>query len=122
MSHAKLDRVTILLFVALLFIDVSALVVEKLASTNAVVTNAPFYISLIKEPGTWIGVGLGPVQLWVWSKILKRVELSVAFPVSSFSFPVTVFCSQMILGEHIGWKVWLAVAIITIGVKRAYNI
>ena len=112
----RMDRVTILLFGLLLLIDVSALVVEKLASTHAVAADAPFYISLIKQPGTWIGVGLGPVQLWLWSKIIKRVDLSLAFPVSSFSFPVTVLSSQLLLGEHIGWKVWLAVAIITTGV------
>jgi drug/metabolite transporter (DMT)-like permease len=116
MDNPRLDRVTILLFVALLCTDVSALVMEKLASTHAVISNGPFYLSLIQQPGTWIGIGLGPVQLWVWSKILKRVELSLAFPISSFSFPVTVLSSQLILGEHIGWKIWLAVTIITLGV------
>src|SRR5579884_3603394 len=116
MPKLKLDRLSLLLFATLLFLDVTALVVEKLASTHAAIQDVSFYARVLKEPGTWIGIILGPIQLLVWSNILKRVELSLAFPVSSLSFPVTVFTSQVLLGEHISPKVWLAILIITAGV------
>ena len=100
----------------LLLLDVLIMLVQKLAANNAQEGSTSFYISLLTQPLAWIGLGLAPLQLLVWTKILSRTELSIAYPISSFSYPLTMFVAQLMLGEHLNFKVWFGALLITIGV------
>ncbi len=64
----------------------------------------------------WLGIGLGPLQLWVWTGILARTELSLAFPISSLCYPLTMVAAQLVFREQLGWQVWVGALLITLGV------
>ncbi len=117
-QHSK-TSIPIGLFSILLVIDVLVLLFEKIAALHAHALEGNdilFYISLLKTPWMWLGVGLGPFQLWVWTKILARTDLSLAYCVSSLSYPLTIITAQFLLKEHLSLPVWLGVLLITMGV------
>ncbi len=64
----------------------------------------------------WLGVGLGLLQLLVWTGILARTELSVAVPISSLCYPLTMVAAQLVFRERLGWPVWVGALLITLGV------
>ena len=100
----------------LLTLDVVIMLFQKIATNHAQEGSSSFYISLLAQPLAWIGLGLAPLQLLIWTKILARTELSVAYPISSFSYPLTMFVAQLTLGEHLNFKVWAGALLITLGV------
>ena len=105
-----------LLFVILLVLDVVIMLIQKIAANQAQEVDSSFYVSLLVQPFLWIGLGLAPLQLLVWTKILARTELSIAYPILSFSYPLTMLTAQFVLGEHLNFKVWAGALLITIGV------
>ena len=100
----------------LLSLDVLIMLVQKLAANHAQEGSSSFYISLFVQPLAWIALGLAPLQLLIWTKILARTELSIAYPISSFSYPLTMLAAQFALGEHLNFKVWAGALLITFGV------
>lgn len=119
MNPGMLNRKTVPvgLLAALLILNVLVFVFEKTAAMASVKdVHAAFYFSLIKQPWLWIGLAIGPFQLWIWARILHRTDLSVAYPLSSISYPVTMVIAQLVFGEHLGWQVWLGAVFMTIGV------
>ena len=111
------NRIIVGLFAVLLVLDVSALVLEKVATMASVKDiHTAFYLSLIGQPWLWLGLAIGPFQLWVWTCILARTELSVAYPISTISYPLTMVVPQFFFGEQLGWQVWLGAVFMIIGV------
>ena len=105
------------LFAILVILDVSVLVLEKVATMASIKhVQTMFYLSLIRQPWLWLGLAIGPFQLWVWTNILARTDLSVAYPVASLSYPLTMVLAQLVFGEQLGWQVWLGAVFMTIGV------
>jgi len=104
------------LFALLLVLDVFALLAEKMAAIHSSGTGLAFYASLVKQLWTWVGIGLGPLQLWVWTQILARTELSLAYPISSLSYPLTMVAAQWLFREHLPLPVWWGALLITVGV------
>ena len=105
-----------MLFIVLLALDVVIMLIQKIAANQAQEVDSLFYISLLTQPLLWIGLGLAPFQLLVWTKILACTELSIAYPISSFSYPLTMLAAQFVLGEHLNFKVWIGALLITLGV------
>ena len=104
------------LFAILLMLDVLVLVIEKTAALHAKGVPASFYLRLITQPWLWCGLALGPLQLWVWTRILARTELSLAYPVSSLSYPLTMVAAQLVFRESLSLTVWVGALFITLGV------
>ncbi len=71
---------------------------------------------LVVQGWTWVGIGLALLQLWVWTGILARTELSLAFPISSLCYPLTMVAAQYVFREPLGWSVWAGALLITLGV------
>ena len=108
-------RIPYKLFAALLVLDVAVLLIEKTAALYA--ADAPaFYFGLMSQPWLWLSLGLGPVQLWTWTTILARTDLSLAYPVSSLSYPLTMLAARLVFGEHLGLRVWTGALCIVAGV------
>ena len=103
-------------FAVLLVLDVLALLAEKMAALQSSGTGLVFYASLAKQVWTWLGLGLGPLQLWVWTRILARTELSVAYPLSNFSYPLTMIAAELVFREQLNGAVWLGALLITVGI------
>ena len=114
--HKNKKNIPYLLFIMLLTLDVVIMLFQKLATNQAKGVSYSFYISLLTQPLAWFALGLAPLQLLVWTKILARTELSIAYPISSFSYPLTMLAAQLTLGEHLNFKVWIGALLITLGV------
>ncbi len=104
------------LFILLLVLDTAIMLFQKIATNVSHGENLMFYMSLLQQPWTWFGLILSPIQLFVWTKILGSTELSVAYPISSLSYPITIFAAQFVLCEYIGFQVWAGALLITFGV------
>ena len=71
---------------------------------------------VFKSFGLFLGFFLFALSSIVWLVVLSRVELSLAYPMVSMGYILTIFISWKFLGEEISALRWLAVAIISIGV------
>ena len=116
MSGRLRSRVSYGLFAALLAVDVLVAVCEKTAALQAGGAAAGFGWGLITQPWVWMALALGPLQLWVWMRILACTELSVAYPVSAASYPLTMLAAVMVFGERLHMMVWVGALLITVGV------
>ncbi len=104
------------LFAVLLVLDVAALLIEKNAALHAM-RAAVFYVGLAAQPWLWLSLGLGPIQLWVWTRILARTDLSLAYPISSISYPLTMVAARLAFGEHLSLLTWCGGLLVTVGVS-----
>lgn len=111
--------IPIKLFAALLLVDVLALLFEKAAVLQAgaaVGQELSFYIKLAQIPYTWLGILMAPLQLVVWTKILEKTDLSLAYPISSLVFPLTMISAWVLFREQMTPSVWAGAILITVGV------
>jgi drug/metabolite transporter (DMT)-like permease len=104
-----------LLLAALLCVDVSTYLLEKVACSRAGGEGLVFLLAMLRQPLLWISLALGPLQLFLWTKILGRLDLSVAYPISGLNMPLTIIASTILLGEKLSWSVWIGAALITLG-------
>jgi drug/metabolite transporter (DMT)-like permease len=112
---AAFKKLPIFLFAALLTIDVSVLIMEKFAATTAGGGDG-FSLRLLQIPWVWGIAVLSLMQLYVWNRILRRTPLSVAYPVSSLFFPLTMLCSVVVFHEHVSWLAWTGGVLVTLGI------
>jgi len=114
-----LKKIPVFLFVILLTLDVSVLIFEKFgaaAAGTAFGDELGFSLRLLQIPWIW-GVGiLSILQLLVWSRILRKTDLSVAYPISSLFFPLTMLASVAIFHEHVSPLAWLGGLLVTAGI------
>lgn len=103
------------LMIALLVIDVMVMVFYKAAELS-VPANQPYYSYLAMQPALWLGLVFSLLQLWTWTSILARTKLSVAYPIASLSYPLTMLAAQWIFSERLNIYVWLGGLLITLGV------
>jgi drug/metabolite transporter (DMT)-like permease len=107
----------ILFFSMLILVDVLVFTLEKIAAGHA---NAKgnridqFYFSLVQQMPLWIALLLGPAQLWLWTRILKVTDLSLAYPLLSLNYPFTLVAA-LFLGEHVTGSIWLGSFLIMVG-------
>ena len=116
MTKAMAQRVPVVSLATLLLVDTVVFVLEKVASNHAGGSGVAFYESLGAQPVLWVSLGLGLVQLWTWTRILAKTDISLAYPITSLSYPVTMLAATLILGERLRWQVWVGGLLITAGV------
>ncbi len=105
------------LFILLISLDVAVRLLEKTAVIGSLLdAHTTFTISLLKQPWWWLGLALGPLQLWTWMRILACTKLSIAYPLSSIGYPLTMVAAWLIFNEHLGWQVWIGAFFMTVGV------
>jgi undecaprenyl phosphate-alpha-L-ara4N flippase subunit ArnE len=62
-----------------------------------------------------LGMSCYIVQATFWTLALRRLDISVAFPLGSLSFVAVAVLSSLILGEVVGGKRWVGIALILTG-------
>ena len=103
-------------FALLLLLDTAAFLLQKQASLHAQGEALAYYQSLLRHPWLWLALALGPMQLLLWTRILRRTDLSLAYPLTSLSYPVTMLCASLLFHEQVPLPVWAGGALITLGV------
>jgi undecaprenyl phosphate-alpha-L-ara4N flippase subunit ArnE len=111
------------LLVLLLAMDVTALLLQKLASIRAAAGaggaesgSITFYVNMIRHPWVWLALALAPIQLLTWTTILGTLDLSIAYPITSLGYPLTMLAAAILFGERLGPSVWAGAILITMGV------
>ena len=103
-------------FSALLLLDVVAWMCEKKGVSCAGSGDTSFMLAVASQPLIWIAIALGPLQLWLWIRILTGGDLSLAYPLTSLAYPLTMICAQFVFHEHINGQLWMGALLITVGV------
>ena len=116
MNYKFKNNIPYFLFILLLTLDVVIMLLQKIASNHASNEGSSYFASLLLQPWLWFSLGLAPFQLFIWTKILARTNLSLAYPISSLSYPLTMISAQFLLRENLTLKVWLGAILITLGV------
>ncbi|MBY0449664.1 MAG: hypothetical protein K2X01_03450 [Cyanobacteria bacterium] len=109
-------EISLFAFLSLLAIDVLLLLLEKIAALHAHGEGWNYFYDLLSHHYFWMAIALAPLQLWLWTQILKHVDLSLAYPLFSLSYPLSMVVAQWVLGETVSTTAWLGAGLITIGV------
>jgi undecaprenyl phosphate-alpha-L-ara4N flippase subunit ArnE len=109
-------RLPLAFFCILTLLDTTVFVLDKMASQHASIVGGPFYLRVITQPWIWLAFTLGPLQLFTWTKILKRIDLSLAYPLTTISYLATMLVSQLVFKESLGPRVWAGAILISVGV------
>ena len=72
--------------------------------------------AVMMNPGVWVAIACYIGAFFVLMLILRRIILSLAFPLSSLVFVGVLLGSWLGLGEHISVLHWVGVAVIMIGI------
>jgi multidrug transporter EmrE-like cation transporter len=72
-------------------------------------------IRSIANPWVFLGFACYGVSSIIWLMILKKIPLSTAYPMISFSYVVVVLLSSLILKERVSWPVTVAGLTLIIG-------
>jgi drug/metabolite transporter (DMT)-like permease len=114
----KLVKLPWVLFAILLTLDTVSLIFDKMASNRSSSADETFefYKLLAWQPWLWLSLAIAPLQLVTWTKILSKVDLSLAYSISSLHMPVTIVAAVVFLGEDLPLRAWVAGFLITLGV------
>jgi uncharacterized membrane protein len=102
-------------FLFLLACDVTNALLQKLASNGAGGEGWSYLLSLLEQPWVWLALALGPIQLWIWNRVLSKADMSLAQPLTSLSYPLTVLAAVGLFHERLPLQVWVGAGLITVG-------
>src|ERR1700729_4374207 len=105
----------LILFLCLLGFDMANFLLQKTASNRATGEGMAYIRSLLTHPWVWLALATAPLHLWTWTKILSQTDISLAQPLTSLSYPLTLLAAVFFLGERLNWQVWLGALMITAG-------
>lgn len=84
---------------------------------NVVLSNVLEFASRISaSPWLWIGILFYLANFFLWIVLLSRVDLSVAFPMSSLTYIIVPAMAIAFLGEKVLLIRWAGIIFIVIGI------
>jgi drug/metabolite transporter (DMT)-like permease len=75
-----------------------------------------FVATMLSSPFLWSGLVSVLVIFAIWSTVLSRIDLSVAVPVSSFSYITIPLVSVIFLHESVSALRWCGISFIIFGI------
>jgi drug/metabolite transporter (DMT)-like permease len=105
----------IFLFLVMLGLDVGTLLVDKAASDHAQGEGVAWAVSVMSQAWVWAVLLMKAGQLFTWTAILARVDISLAFPLTSLSYPLAMLAAIAVFHETLSWQIWLGGLLITAG-------
>ena len=99
--------------IGLILINVTLLVTGQILWKQSV---AGGWLEAIATPYFWIGLGLYGVATFIWLGVLRRMSLSIAYPLQALAYPAGVLASSLVLGETPTTMRWVGVGVILLGV------
>lgn len=88
----------------------------KKRGADSVIAKSVIDISQLRSPWVWLSVILGIGGLLCWLNALRTIRLSVAFNLSGLQHVLVPLGSWWLLGEHIGTKQCIGIALVFLGV------
>ncbi len=85
-------------------------------TARAATPEAPV-LSLFLQLETWGGFVVYGLSAFWWLWVLSRVQLSIAYPMLSLTFPIVVGLSALLFSESISPIRWIGVGVIALGVS-----
>ncbi|HEY9155693.1 MAG TPA: EamA family transporter [Opitutaceae bacterium] len=76
----------------------------------------PFLLGVVSSGYLWLGIALIALVFTSWTSVLSKVDLSVASPITSFSYVFVALTSLIFLHEHISALRWTGIVCILVGV------
>jgi drug/metabolite transporter (DMT)-like permease len=87
---------------------------------NVTIANVLEFTSRVTaNPWLWVGVIFYLVNFFLWITLLSRVDLSVAFPLSSLTYIIVPILAVAFLQEKVHFVRWAGILFIIIGVSIA---
>ena len=102
------------IFLAALLVAASEM--AKKRGADSVVAQSVIDVSQLRSVWVWLGVILGIGSLLCWLNALRRISLSVAYNLSGMQHVLVPVGSWWLLGEHIGTKQCVGIALVFLGV------
>lgn len=75
-----------------------------------------FALRTLSNHWIWIGLVIIIIETLTWFIVLSKVDLSLAFPVSSMSYIFVILASAFLLHENVGLNRWIGTVIIIAGI------
>jgi drug/metabolite transporter (DMT)-like permease len=87
------------------------------AGGNSAADTAISLLSLIlRSPLVLMGLFLYALGAFAWIAVLRRMDLSYAYPFLALNFVLITLVSQVFLGESVPWVRWAGIAAICAGI------
>lgn len=114
----RIPLVGMALWSLLLLLESTAQISLKLGgrTVQALPVGLDWLVTALHSPWVWLGAGCYMGSFLAWMLILRRTQLSLAFPVSAAIYIVTVPASWLLLGEQISLARILGALLIAAGV------
>lgn len=80
-------------------------------------TFGDFALRTLSNGWIWIGLIIILIETLTWFIVLSKIDLSLAFPVSSLSYIFVILASAFMLHEHVGANRWIGTLIIIAGIS-----
>lgn len=91
--------------------------INSLSSPSGSILNIlKFILKLVLIPRVWISLLFSIISLCIWLFVLSRADLSFAFSVDSMHYIFIAVASRFILKEKVGFKRWVGIIFIVIGI------
>ncbi len=91
--------------------------INSLTSPSGSILNiVKFILRLILIPRIWISLLFSIISLCIWLFVLSRADLSFAFSADSMHYIFIAIASRFILKERVGFKRWVGIIFIVIGI------
>ena len=101
-------------FIASLLVAASEM--AKKRGADSAVAQSVIDVSQLRSVWVWLSVILGIGSLLCWLNALRNLSLSVAYNLSGMQHVLVPLGSWWLLGEHIGTKQWIGIALVFLGV------
>ncbi len=75
-----------------------------------------FAARITTNPWLWIGIAFYLINFFLWIILLSRVDLSVAFPISSFTYIFVPILAIIFLHEQVPLMRWAGIVLIITGI------
>lgn len=80
-----------------------------------------FGIDCVRNYAIVLGLVCYALGTFLWLMVLKLLDLSVAYPMISLTYPVVVFLSFLVFGEPVTLRQMIGIVAIIIGVSLVYR-
>ena len=88
----------------------------KKRGADSAVAQSVIDVSQLRSGWVWLSVLAGIGSLLCWLNALRSIRLSVAYNLTGLQHVLVPIGSWFLLGEHIGTRQWLGIALVFLGV------